>query len=159
PLCPGRPGGPETDGMAAVKKFRQVLIGKPGQFLIDVDFQLLGKAKRWFSPARMAEYATVVLVITMTAWMLLTTKAWGQLHAALALHVLVAVTAAAVWWDYPHYWAPAACIYYFLAACFLRRLSLACPGALLPRMVRPRHMVLICNLLVIVLPAAIGAAA
>jgi hypothetical protein len=158
-LCPGKPGGPETGTRSAVRKIRQSLIEVPGQFLVDVDFKLLGKAKRWYSPSRILEYTVVMLVVAMLGFFVFTARSWGLLHAALGLHVLVSVAAAAVWWDYPHYRAPAACIYYFLAIDLLRRLSLIARGTLLVRAIRPRRLALVFSLLMVVLPPAIGAAA
>jgi hypothetical protein len=158
-LCPGKPGGPETGTPSAVRKIRQSLIEVPGQFLVDVDFKLLGKAKRWYSPTRVVEYSVVISISVLILVFLFTARSWGLLHAALGLHVLGSVAAAAVWWDYPHYRAPAACIYYFLAIDLLRRLSLMARGTLLARAIRPRRLALVFSLLMLVLPPAIGAAA
>jgi hypothetical protein len=159
PLCPGKSGEPKAGVTAIVRDIRRALIAVPGQFLIDLDFKLLGTAKRWYSRTRIVEYTCVAVIIALTAWLLLTAKRWGRLHEGLGLHVLTTVAAAAVWWDFPHYRAPAACIYYFLAIYFFRWLSLACAGTLIPRTVRPRHMALTSALFVLVVPSAIGAAA
>jgi hypothetical protein len=156
-LCPGKPGGPETGAAAVIREIRCALIFVPGRFL--ADFKLLTEAKRWYSPTRVIEYSVVLSISVLMLFFPFTARSWGLLHAALGLHLLTTLAAGAVWWDFPHYRAPAACIYYFLATYFFRRLSLAWPGTLLHGAVRPRHMALVISLLVLVIPSAIGAAA